>query len=161
MFTHVLLCVFASPRLSSCRFVSFRLAGRRSSFTKSRKDYNRSVYDGDTVKEGALDKRTTGMVKRWQSRYFMITGHYLKYFEDEKKTKTKGVIDLSDLLAVTPDAANPEGTTFCLALDDAEVTLRGPKTEVDEWIAALQTFLPEPADDAGGKGKGEEEEEDD
>ena len=36
--------------------------------------------------------------KRWQRRYFVVAGHYLKYYEDEGSQKnTKGVSDLSDL----------------------------------------------------------------
>ena len=27
-----------------------------------------------------MDKRTSGMFQRWQRRYFVLSGHYLRYY---------------------------------------------------------------------------------
>jgi hypothetical protein len=51
--------------------------------------------------EGPLMKRSTGVLKRWQSRYFVIAGHYLKYADDEQAviTNPKAAVDLKALHA--------------------------------------------------------------
>ena len=49
------------------------------------------------IKEGYLEKQSSGLVKKWQSRYFELSGHYLKYYEKKEEIKSdetiKGVVD--------------------------------------------------------------------
>jgi hypothetical protein len=51
----------------------------------------------DNGKHGPLDKQSN-FRKKWQTRYFDITSHYLKYYESEKhwtaRTKLLATIDL-------------------------------------------------------------------
>ena len=56
-----------------------------------------SMYEGDVVLEGELQKQTSGSLRRWVTRYFTIRGHYLKYYQDEEKESVKGVFDLSQV----------------------------------------------------------------
>ena len=39
------------------------------------------MFEAPTLCEGYLKKMSTGMIKRWQKRYFTLAGHYLKYYE--------------------------------------------------------------------------------
>ena len=56
------------------------------------------------LKEGYLEKQSSGLITKWQSRYFELAGHYLKYYQD-KQTKSdkvlKGTIDVHDIREVT------------------------------------------------------------
>ena len=54
------------------------------------------------ARAGFLKKHSTGIMKRWQARWFAVSGHYLKYYEDDTKSdkKLKGTIDLTHLQAV-------------------------------------------------------------
>jgi hypothetical protein len=54
-------------------------ARRRSMATK--KEFRKSVYSGETKLEGYLEKLSSGLRKKWQPRYFIISTHYLKYFQ--------------------------------------------------------------------------------
>ena len=58
-----------------------------------------------------LQKLSSGTVKRWQSRYFELSGHYLKYYEEKGKKdaadeeNVKGTIDLENLSFCTVDGS--------------------------------------------------------
>lgn len=58
-----------------------------------------------------LQKLSSGTVKRWQSRYFELSGHYLKYFEEKGKKDgneeegIKGTIDLENLCFCTVEGS--------------------------------------------------------
>lgn len=74
--------------------------------------------------EGYLQKLSSGTVKRWQSRYFELSGHYLKYFEEKGKKDgseeegIKGTIDLENLCFCTV-----EGSELHLEMTDGEGVL--------------------------------------
>jgi hypothetical protein len=53
--------------------------------------------------EGSLMKRSTGVLKRWQQRYFVVAGHYLKYAdsEDAVLASPKATVDLNALKSCT------------------------------------------------------------
>ena len=36
---------------------------------------------------GYLQKQTSGAVKRWQKRWFVVAGHYLRYYKSEPKER--------------------------------------------------------------------------
>ena len=38
------------------------------------------TFESNDAVEGFLDKRTPPPLKRWQKRYFVIEGQFLKYF---------------------------------------------------------------------------------
>ena len=62
------------------------------------------MFQQSVLKEGNLEKLSSGLLKKWQSRYFELAGHYLKYYQD-KQTKSdkvlKGTIDVHDIREVT------------------------------------------------------------
>ena len=80
--------------------------------------FRNSVFGEQALQEGYLLKLSAGVVKRWQRRYFVLSGHYLKYYEDEKDkgepTKLKGAIDVKNLQGVSLESAGKEGTDIKL-----------------------------------------------
>ena len=54
--------------------------------------------------------------KRWQNRFFVLSGHYLKYYEDQKQATTKGVIDVNELQGCELDE---DGLTLELTFSEA------------------------------------------
>jgi GTPase SAR1 family protein len=83
--------------------------------SKTRQNFSASVigtdHAGAVLIEGSLLKRSSGLVKRWQKRYFAITGNYLKYAdtEDAVFTDPKAVIDLH---ALAMQSAEPKGVSI-------------------------------------------------
>jgi hypothetical protein len=82
------------------------------------------------------------VLKRWQSRYFVVAGHYLKYAGDEQAViaTPKAAVDLEALHAcsVTRD-------TF-LELDFVDgmvLVLQAETSEAaEEWLQVLTQFTP-------------------
>ena len=72
--------------------------------------------------------------KKWQSRYFELSGHYLKYFEDKNTDRDddiKGAIDLAQLRFCTVHQCD-----ICLEMaDDDEIKVGG--THIQHRIANL------------------------
>jgi hypothetical protein len=55
-----------------------------------------SVQAQDVIlREGWLEKQSSGTFKQWQKRYFRLSGHYLTYYADEKTDEVKGACDLN------------------------------------------------------------------
>ena len=55
----------------------------------------------DFICAGFLQKRTSSVVARWQRRFFVAAGHYLKYFKDEQRRTCLGSLPLMDMTAVS------------------------------------------------------------
>ena len=75
-----------------------RKSSRTSGFAKV--GFRNSVFESAaTLREGYLMKKSSGPIRRWQRRYFVLQGHYLKYCvnEEEKNAQEeiKGVVDMS------------------------------------------------------------------
>jgi ankyrin repeat protein len=111
--------------------------GRRMSFNKSKNTFRASVYEGETKAEGYLAKQTTGFRKRWQNRFFVLSGHYLKYYEDQKQATTKGVIDINELEVCQMEA---DGTTLLL-----KFSADGFDVKVCSLLCVFSSLLSEPA----------------
>ena len=62
------------------------MSQRKSSFGKVKKGakVRGSVFSSAVVMEGYLKKHSTGLIKRWQRRYFAVKGHYLSYYASFK-----------------------------------------------------------------------------
>ena len=60
--------------------------GRKNSsrFKKARHTHRDSMFGQSVLKEGYLEKESSGMLKKWQRRYFELSGHYLKYYETKE-----------------------------------------------------------------------------
>jgi hypothetical protein len=85
----------------------------QSSFNK--KNFRKSVFadEAGVLQSGYLQKQSTGVFKRWQKRYFVISTHYLKYYESksdsDNESKIRGTIDLKETLSVNvPNTMNQE-----------------------------------------------------
>ena len=50
----------------------------------AKRGFRGSVFGEQALREGYLLKQSAGVVRRWQRRYFVLGGHYLKYYENEK-----------------------------------------------------------------------------
>ena len=76
---------------------------------KAKKDFRASAVSGSdaVLLEGELLKRSTGLVKRWQKRYFAVAGHYLKYADSEQAVRKapKATVDAM-FSAIDKDRSN-------------------------------------------------------
>jgi hypothetical protein len=121
---------------------------RRTSMTKrnSAEGFRDSVLVagtslGDHGIAGYMEKKATGSLRtRWQKRYFEASGHYLKYFSDDKKTELLAAIDLR-MVTVPPDA-QVTGSSYTFALDETETkTIFEFRTkhpeEAERWVMEL------------------------
>jgi hypothetical protein len=118
-------------------------ARRRASVVKDKKAYRASVYtngagDPPPVQQGYLEKQSSGLLKKWQARYFSLSTHYLKYFADSKMEAIKAVVDMSKLEVLEHALASRE---FRLVVDGVLLQLKAPSaTEATVWVAALRPF---------------------
>eukprot|EP00935_MAST-01C_sp_MAST-1C-sp1_P000100 g100.t1 len=93
------------------------------------------------LKEGYLEKESSSrLMKKWQSRYFELSGHYLKYYEKKEAIKSdetvKGAVDVHGIRQVTR-----EGKRFSLKMADESksVMLRSSSDEVAElWVTEIE-----------------------
>ena len=62
------------------------------------------LEDSIVLQEGYAQKQSSGLVKKFQSRYFVLSGHYLRYYENkdsnDRNEQPKGVVDLNDVRTV-------------------------------------------------------------
>ena len=62
------------------------------------------LEDSIVLQEGYAQKQSSGLVKKFQSRYFVLSGHYLRYYENkdsnDRSEQPKGVVDLKDVREV-------------------------------------------------------------
>ena len=95
--------------------------------------------------EGWLKKHSTGLIKRWQKRYFTIAGHYMKYYEDEAKDEKslKGTIDIAGLQSASLTQMEGEiqliikGETVVLhACEGAEAA-----SDAQRWVNIMQPMI--------------------
>eukprot|EP00937_MAST-01D_sp_MAST-1D-sp2_P007207 g7207.t1 len=109
--------------------------------TKSLKDARASLYTGDTLHEGWLEKRSSR--GKWQRRYFSARGHYLKYFPNDLKTEVKGFLDLTGVEACAVEDAAAGGCVFALDMGAGAppMKLRAPDAEErTKWAAVFERF---------------------
>jgi hypothetical protein len=96
---------------------------------------------GSRFAKGYLEKLSSGLVKKWLSRYFELSGHYLKYYE-KKETQSdatlKGVVNLKDVSEV-----HAEGAQIVIARSDGStIKLKGPSEEVAGlWSKEIEQVL--------------------
>ena len=141
-----------------------KAGGRKSSFQKGAASSRRASevdVSHAIVKQGRLKKLAHSTVfKRWQPRFFVLQGRYLKYYESEdtfdvsKVANLKGTIDLSAL-----DAVDRSGAILTLRLrgggSAAQEKLRAAADdEAGEWAAALEQAAAAAGGDAAGSAAG-------
>jgi MOB kinase activator 1 len=93
--------------------------------------------------EGYLEKLSSGLVKRWQKRYFVMTGHYLNYSENEQDAQTgNGVKSSIDLVSATSVEVSEKITEFTLNLGAESFRFKAEgEDEAERWVASLETFI--------------------
>eukprot|EP00935_MAST-01C_sp_MAST-1C-sp1_P002436 g2436.t1 len=113
--------------------------GSGSRFDKKKASWRSSVFQQSVIKEGYLEKQSSGMIKQWQRRYFELSGHYLKYYED-KGTKSddtvKGTIDVREIAEL---AAGKDGVIMMATSDGGKINLKAPsETSAASWVDAIE-----------------------
>ena len=121
---------------------------RRAS-VKDRKQFRASVYDAvgvgggddadkstavEELASGYLEKKSSGALRKWQTRFFQASGHYLKYFADSRMGEIKAVADLNELETIDHQAGE---RSFDLEFAHSAFHLRAPtQAEAHKWVAA-------------------------
>jgi len=137
------------------------------------------MHSSSTV-QGYLLKQSSGrFAKRWQRRYFQVSGKYLRYFASgDAEGGPKGAIRLCDLCRVEREACPPPPSTASAQLitlvftDGSHYLLKAgaDAREASEWVRGLEAgmrgtgmgagmlpalgVLREHADEEGGGGGG-------
>ena len=111
----------------STRVSSVGRTRKSSRFDKRKEGWRGSVYQQPVLKEGYLQKQSSGLVlKQWLRRYFELGGHYLKYYEN-KQTKSdetaKGKIDVHEISEM---ALGKDGVMVIVMKDGGKIKLRHP-----------------------------------
>jgi MoxR-like ATPase len=102
-----------------------------------------TVFQQSILMEGYLEKQSSGILMKWQSRYFELSGHYLKYYQN-KETKSdetlKGAVDLREINAAT---ARNEQLTIATTDGNQAIILRAASVEVASLWATEITSAKE------------------
>ena len=73
------------------------------------------------MREGYLEKRAaTSLMKQWQSRFFELAGHYLKYYGDKGKEELKGTVDVASMTDIAVS-----GSQITIEVQGKKVLLKG------------------------------------
>jgi hypothetical protein len=124
--------------------------GRRKTGAFAKAAQRGSVFQQPVLKEGYLEKQSSGMVKKWQSRYFELSGHYIKYYEkkESKSDETlKGAVDLQEISEVTSQAAQ----IIIVMNDGKKILLKGLSDQVAGlWVTEIQEVVKGLQDAGGG-----------
>jgi tetratricopeptide (TPR) repeat protein len=115
--------------------------GRKNSAFSKKGSLRPSVFQQPVLKEGYLEKLSSGTVKKWQSRYFEISGHYLNYYEKKEarsEQAVKGAFDLKHIREVSAAA-----TSITIEVNDGStVDLRGASEEVARlWVVEIKQVV--------------------
>jgi hypothetical protein len=101
------------------------------------------MFGGGVLHEGFIGKwPTTGLIKGYQQRYFILDGHYLRYYL-EKPTETskeepRGVYDALKIKDTVVDPGAGEVFTFYFE-DGSSMRLKGRSSEnTQSWTTAIE-----------------------
>eukprot|EP00935_MAST-01C_sp_MAST-1C-sp1_P001570 g1570.t1 len=85
----------------------------------------------DTVQK----KRTaSSLMKQWQSRFFELAGHYLKYYGDKGKDELKGTVDIASMTDIAVS-----GTQITIEVQGKKILLKGKSPqEAELWEAEIR-----------------------
>jgi hypothetical protein len=117
-------------------------AFRSRSSSRKKSGFRKSTFDQPCQIKGYLEKKSTGVMKRWQKRYFEVAGHYLKCSQDEGSINDEGSIKSAiDLGKLTK--CERQGEILTLKLGSETCELQGPNDEETQlWCKVFETFLP-------------------
>jgi hypothetical protein len=97
-----------------------------------------SVATEAVLREGWLQKQSSGTFKQWQKRYFRLSGHYLTYYADEKTDEVKGACDLN-----TVTLCVHEELSLRVTAPGGELLLRAASAEdAEKWQTSLLSVGP-------------------
>jgi cGMP-dependent protein kinase len=121
------------------------MSQKRASVTKAGSEGSAAeflkAFEQSVTMQGYLQKGSSGMVKRWQNRYFELAGTYFKIFEaafPRTRATCKGVINLAGLKSCELD----EGIIKIELADGREMRLK-PRTadKAEEWKRAIDSAV--------------------
>jgi hypothetical protein len=116
----------------------------------------------DVLKSGYLEKKGSGMLSGWKSRYFELGAQFLAYFENEEKKELLAAVDLSQVCVLVPRQhthitprvfllhlqvesvwnKNPTKPDFLLQCQGSKMHLKAPSAdEAAEWVQAIAPLL--------------------
>ena len=126
--------IFATLRRYLCHVAFLEQTTMRK---QSGKNLRASSLGESSIKYGWLEKKSTGAVfSRWQKRYFVVSGHYLKYFLSDDATEAGDVQAAYDLKHVSDVTVN--GHEFQLQADGQAFFVRADSAEVaSQWVAVI------------------------
>ncbi|XP_066570342.1 rho GTPase-activating protein 25 [Amia ocellicauda] len=108
------------------------------------------------LKTGWLKKQRS-IVKNWQLRYFVLKGHCLYYYKDEKDTTCQGSIMLqtSQVNELTSNADEPGKFLFEIIPGgcgdrerDSHVLMANSQNEMEEWVKTIRRITGAPSSGA-------------
>ena len=98
------------------------------------------VASKSTMKTGWLSKRGQ-LVKSWKTRYFVLNGGWLRYFDSESATNQRGAISLKQV-NIVDSVSGPwlkRSCCFQVVTFDRTYYISAPSLQVrDEWIDAVR-----------------------
>jgi hypothetical protein len=102
-----------------------------------------SMFGGGVLHEGFIGKwPTTGIIKGYQQRYFILDGHYLRYYlEKPSETTTEEPRGVYDALKIKDTVVDPSsGEVFTLYFQDgSSMRLKGRSAEnTESWTTAIE-----------------------
>ena len=115
--------------------------------TKDADQFRASMIDMvlPVVKEGLIEKQSTGMLKQWHKRYWILTAKYFKYWYSHEECKAqadkpKMVISLASIRDINEDANGM--ITIQFEQGDGETQLTNLRTsspiEAQQWARVLR-----------------------
>ena len=122
-----------------------------------------SVIGGVPILQGIVEKKPSKGVmgiKRYQKRWFELSGHYLRYFGPEAAggvrdmSTLKGAVNLHELVRVE---ARPNGVEIVLEIAEGDRLLElriADKAVCMQWVEALQKHVPDAGAVAGANSAG-------
>jgi hypothetical protein len=129
-----------------------RISPRRKSLFKSKCSDIKNTNSAEKFIAGYLQKRTSGPVKRWQTRYFEVVGKYLQYRNaqaglvstkkskrDDEGDRIQGQIDVTNATGVSISKENQ----ILIKIEDNHPVLLMAKTrsEAQAWVMALEKAI--------------------
>jgi hypothetical protein len=105
-----------------------------------------SIVTGENLRQGFLQKLSTGAIKRWQKRYFVVAGHYLNYTEDEDHAQEHDAIKASiNLYDVTEYDASDNKITLAIGTEKHQFKAED-QADADEWLKVMHMVTAEHRD---------------
>ena len=92
------------------------------------------------TKSGWLKKRSTGVFKRWQWRFFVLRDKVLKYFHDLSKTLPAAVINFEQ---VDTDLERISSTELLIVLSNSKrkFHVKAKPQDIARWVEALKPHI--------------------